>query len=401
MPKKNRQTRKRKGGKLLDSGSFGCAYSPSIRCSTTTKKHPSSNKQITKYINSNEAEREIDAGLIIEEAFENAHIPVDPSTIILYPKVQCNVPTNLTANEIAENPLGNCPVEIKTPKLIQMAHGGQSLFRFQCPPTDVAPFLKSILQLTKNLQTFHDAGLAHLDIKSGNIVTQKVGDVYETRFIDVGFIQNLHTYDINKPFTAYLNDYLIWPFEIKFLALSLLRIDLTYHARPLHLMIQQHMKMVETTFPHYALPTSIYIQNGKSVFLDETQTTYSPLFNKNMKYLTAIYHKEKNEQDVIKEVGKLTDVYSFATVLYDIFIRISNLVLTQAGKITYLRPIASEKEKALYTEIYVHVATPFFNLIYAMLNPDITERLKDLSQIHAILTPLFTQLSAIYAKHTM
>ncbi len=401
MPSGRNKTRKRKGGKLVDYGSFGCVYSPSIRCESDSDPSTaqSSDKRVTKYMNYKDAEEEIDIGIMIEEVFEEAGYEMDPFEIILYPRALCSIPTDLTPAELAENPVHECPVKVQNPTLAQMINGGENLLRFVCPPKDVRIFLESILSLTAKLETLHVLNLAHLDIKMANIVTKKVNNIYKTRFIDVGFVKHLDTYSTDEPFLNFGNDYMIWPFETRFLIKDITTINFAGNEANVVKIIQHFANSIHTRFTQYNIPLLNYFPNNQFIFLDSTGTKYSDIFKLNINYLLKIYAEKGNKQDVIREIGKLTDVYSLGLVLYEIYSRISNQKLDQNLGVSPRKPITNEKEYGVYMDLFQTVTIDYINLILRITAPHIESRERSLATIRAQLIPLFQKIAAIYTKY--
>lgn len=401
--KKTRKTRnlqrKRRGGKYLLHGSFGCTYTPSVRCQTPSGNILSSANFLTKYISKTEAEKEIDAGLLIEEAFKEEGLSVDPSSIILYPKQQCTIPMNLTTNELTENPIRNCPIPITDPVLLQMPNGGVDLFGFRCPPQDVRIYLNSILELVEGLRILHSAEIVHMDIKVGNIVTKKVNNTYQTRFIDVGFVQDLTKYDIAKPFPTFAVNYMIWPFETKFLVVNLINVHFGLHKAGVMKNIEDFATMVQREFPKFNIPLGIYIRGNHFLLLDPTHTDYSPIFSKNMDFLISLYNQRKNYEDVTDFIAKATDVYSLGLALYDIYARVTNQVISQNMVVRPFRSITSDIELSLFHELRSGVTQDVINLILQMVDPLIERRMKDLNVIKAELAPMFDKVSTIFEKY--
>ncbi len=402
MPRKHktrRNPRKRKGGKFMGFGAFGCSYNPSVRCITDSKTFPSSDEMITKFMSQKEAVKEIDAGLLIEDAFKELNLTVDPYSIILYPKQICKIPTNISANELAENPLHSCPVPITDPVLVQMPNGGIDLFKFLCPPQDVRAYLNSILELVDGLATLHSADIAHMDIKVENIVTRKVGDVYQTRFIDVGFIQDLTKYSTKNPFVKFANNYIVWPFETKFLVKKFTEIHFGIHKPVILQSIRDFSQMVLTLFPSQHLPLALYFRNNAFLLMNESQDGYSEVFSRNMQHLTGIFNQKKEYKDVTEYIAKITDVYSFGIVLYNIYIRVTGQALTQTLDIVNIKPISNPTDLALFYDLKNNVSKDMFNIVFEMMNPFIEQRLRDLAVIKPRLAELFGRISTIFEKY--
>jgi serine/threonine protein kinase len=292
-----------------------------------------------------------------------------------------------------------CPVKIQTPILAQMINGGVNLRRFVCPPKDVGSFLQSILSLTAKLETLHSLNLAHMDIKLQNVVTKKVKDIYLTRFIDVGFVKHLDTYNIDEPFLNFGNDYMIWPFETRFLIKDITTINFTKSEAPIVNLLKHFAYSTHTSFTKQYMPLINYFPNNQFVLLDPTATTYSDMFKMNINYLLRVYDEKKDKQDVIREIGKLTDIYSFGLLLFEVYCRIANQKIDVNLKVSPIRPITNEKENAVHVELFNTVTLEFVNFILRIITPHIESRERNLANIRAQLAPFFFKITEIYAKY--
>ncbi len=204
------KTRK-KGGRLVGQGAYGCVFRPSIRCDRNRTR---TNGEISKYMTHNAAVSEFSKKQYLETLNANQEF-------IVYPTRMCRPPVYMNRSFRERNNLATCSLKNQKPThLLQMKNAGTSLYKWTLDPVDAPAFLNSLKPLCLGLKKLHDANIAHLDIKLGNMVTQKRSDgTYLTRLIDVGLLQKMTDYDSvtaheKSVFSAL---YFAWPFETRYL----------------------------------------------------------------------------------------------------------------------------------------------------------------------------------------
>ena len=137
------KTRKRslRGGKYVGEGSYGCGYSPAIRCKGQAVRPPG---MFSKVMNKNDAEEEQAIGKWFQK--------VDPlQKYFIYSKKYCVLHADML--EMPENNMKPCKkakyttYNIKNARMLQYINGGEALTKLILGADDYIPFFKSIPQL--------------------------------------------------------------------------------------------------------------------------------------------------------------------------------------------------------------------------------------------------------------
>jgi serine/threonine protein kinase len=258
------------------------------------------------------ATEEYEKGQMIEEKFKEAGLT--PSEYFVLPSDLCALPNNYSAEEEAVNPIKSCQLQgLTPPTLLSMEYGGIALDRFYIGlhPTSLEmlrEFGKACIGLLEKLATLHQLQMAHLDIKPGNIVINIKDNSYDIRFIDVGFVQFLDSMSPNTVPTGFLNNYIIWPFETRFLKKPMS--PTTYPE------IVSFFKDCVEQIPKYGGINEGYFSKPGNQFMF--------LMPGNPFQIDTLmeYYREIPEPQRYAEIAKKTDVYSMGFTIMGLFRRI-------------------------------------------------------------------------------
>ena len=213
MPATRKQSRQRRGGptrrraarggKIVYSGAYGCAFRPAVKCQGENTRRPG---MISKLMGMEEAEEEY----AIKERFA----AIDPKhEYFIYPEHMCK--PNSTPSE--EDNFGDCSVVnmrnmYTRPRLILSRDGGEDLLHVQVNNEDYVAFFAAFANLFDGLDLLHRHDMIHMDIKPANIVAQRTANGnYSLRFIDMGMTQMLDSFAVQTANYAY------WPFDLRLL----------------------------------------------------------------------------------------------------------------------------------------------------------------------------------------
>ncbi len=367
MPKKRKIThksrrqrrtrRKLRGGEELGSGGFGCVFTPSLACGNSSNNRANTFKgksfpnYVTKLTDSTTASEEREKGDQLRIALETTALA--PNNILIGPSAICGLPA-LTDAQKAE--LLTCTQKLPKPQLVQnnpylvqLKNGGISLDKFVCPVEDRGAFMASLYDLFDGLRILHSRNIAHLDIKPNNIVTMRKPDgTYLTRFIDIGFMLSIDKYDeADLGLSIYRNNYVIWPFEARYLAEPI--ID------PLPSEVADFYNGPVTDLPKFGVPDLQYFVDknpAKGRIFDH------PDFLPN--YL-KVFRDAAGERK-IGVIAKGVDVYSLGYTLCIVYRKVFGHVYMN-GK------IAIPGQDEFNVRLFAEVTNPIMILIGKMMTP--------------------------------
>jgi serine/threonine protein kinase len=301
-----------------------------------------------------------------------------------------------------------------------MSYGGISLDRFRCTPENLAPLLKSFLNLFEGLSLAHSKEIIHHDIKPANIVTMPLpqdqstpsGQKYITRFIDFGLALDLsrppsesvidHTQSITSQLYAY------FPFE------QIIMYPLTTEIFGEHsdenkntivaTIKRKYIEWNENIQHHFPNISALFIRNRY------------PLYNLNALTIKVINknNKIRSYQEAYQYYFKSCDVYMLGLSLNFIFNRMNiKLVFDKEGYYSYniQEPVQTmfsslgitttsgmTSSSMWYIDFQTKFLDPLLNLVQRMTMPVSAERInirdatslyRDtvLQHIDTILTP--------------
>jgi len=190
---------RRKGGKFIKSGTFGCMFNPALKCSGSNTRKKG---YITKAIVEEDAAKE----------WKYTAVPRRLNTAFqyfIYPNKQCK-PGEIDASD----EYGKCHVNADKAILLQSPYGGTDLDDIRVPLSEIPALYAGFVNIFDGLALLHSEKIAHKDIKPPNILGLRRDDgSYHLRLIDFG---------ISRPFPhlmKYVNtvNYAYWPYEIRLL----------------------------------------------------------------------------------------------------------------------------------------------------------------------------------------
>lgn len=331
---KTRKTRKIRGGKLLGQGSYGCVYSPAVRCKGN---NVAASNTVSKFMSRKDAEEERKNKLLLLTAiippehrerliaaFQSTNTEVqevldDILTYELLDKLMFiddhfTFPTRLcepdrqTPEESVENPLSSCDVN-EANTLLQLPDAGYDWEHYLAGKQALTPkifqaMIRSWIQLFDAVEFLHENDLVHMDIKPENITLKLLpsGEA-QSRLIDYGFM-----FSTQNPRAAGTlldtfgnNDYFVWPYEVRFLDPHFTDKNIT----PFSL---ANFRKAHVDIRSNPIPKSIYINK----FHD---------FALNVRDLQALYMDlaKRSESDRANIIAKGCDVFALGRALYSIF----------------------------------------------------------------------------------
>lgn len=321
-----------KGGKMVAKGAYGCGYSPAIRCEGEDEREPG---VFSKVMSSEEAEKEMK----IKELLQ----PIDPEQkYFLYPLKLCK--PNKELLDPIENNLTSCNVLNEYNKdevLLQSREGGISLDYITYKNAYV--LFRDFRHFFEGLVVLQEAGIAHLDIKLGNLVYKLREDgSFSFRFIDFGFTSKITEYNPNL-YSYY--DYSPWPYEIKF---------------------------AWKTFNHNKIRLEKFIEANSHVV--------SFIKGYDLEKLNSLYEnvdKMKREEKWPLAISKV-DVYSLGVVLADFF---EDFVLYYESGIVFNKKMGTftilekERNNPFMNGLVNEVLYPMYNFLQKVLDLDYRSRL--------------------------
>lgn len=199
--RRNRRTKKARGGRFMFRGSYGCTFRPAIKCKGDAERMPG---KVSKLMDKYEAEYEFKINALIT--------PLDPDEqYFIVPSRMC-IP-DITEN--SENDYKSCNLidihnKYVNPRILLMTEGGTDLYFLSVPSADLFAFLNGFTNLIKGLVVLHTNKIVHMDIKPSNLVSLKTEDgLYKIRYIDFGLSTTF------AGFTPPRESYQYWPFDAR------------------------------------------------------------------------------------------------------------------------------------------------------------------------------------------
>lgn len=291
-----KQNKKQYGGKYIDSGAYGCGFSPEIRCEGQTVRNPD---VFSKLMFTDEATKEYAIKDILEK--------IDPTQqYLLYPQTMCKV--DMAQLDPVEDDVDKCEVFVKHStrqnllrviqaegSLIKYKNGGVSLNDVVLKPEEFLPFFRDLVQLLEGLALMHDNDFHHLDIKAGNIVQRKINKrAYSFHYIDFG-ISLLGNAVISQN-SPYKSNYYAWPFETRFIHPSFNPRNITNGA------LNEYYGRI-ALYQSERYPTEIFLN------LDGTSVG-------TIQYYDKLYHDVLNKRQFIL---RKTDIYSLGRLFSELY----------------------------------------------------------------------------------
>lgn len=151
----SRNNLRQRGGIKIGEGGYGCVYRPQIPCDGKTVQPG----YVSKVINKNDAIIELNESIKIKK--------IDPQNkFFVYPVKMCNI-----IPEVINN-IKDCRMYSSNAVLLQLPDGGQTLQDIRINNNEIIDFIRSWLSLFYGLELLHNNNMAHMDIKTINIVSK-------------------------------------------------------------------------------------------------------------------------------------------------------------------------------------------------------------------------------------
>lgn len=304
---KRKATRKLVGGKYVARGTYGCGFSPALRCEDETERKLG---LFSKLMETSDA--------LKEQSMRDILYPVDPTMkYILYPVKVCKVNKSLITANNPENNVGSCPLDNYPDNLdnalaVQYIDGGQDLEKVKIQPYKFLPIFKSLTNLFLGVYKLHRAGLSHNDIKIANIVTKEKGDgSFTTRLVDIGFVHRMANGVLMSglPFDS---DYYVWPYEMRFSVAPVMKSSIRS--------VRDWHKSYDYSKFDYIPFEFLHNDDGSKKFTLEKAEALESYY---MKKAEALCPKEATKDEIYKKVSELVlktvDTYSLGFSLLSIY----------------------------------------------------------------------------------
>ena len=214
------RTRKKRGGKVFESGGYGCLFSPPLKCKNILNVNQPTGIYVTKLMKKKYAKREYDDILKFKKILKK--IPNYEDYFLLKNFELC-VPEKLTREDL-KNFNKNCSalsdegfdeknINEKNDELagIQMPFGGIDVFdyveKIHYDNSKMIELNQTLIHLLKNgIIKMNELGVYHGDIKDSNILISKKNNGIIARLIDWGLSKIYNGEEIipdmfaNRPF---------------------------------------------------------------------------------------------------------------------------------------------------------------------------------------------------------
>jgi len=205
MKKTKKNLGRSSGGKVIDSGGYGCVFKPALICKGKRNKDEISKMMITR-----KAESEYNMLTLMEKRLKS--IPNYENYFLINNIVLCE-PNPLTKSDLLNFKKENCSSILKdvTPKNINnnlehlktlnMPYGGVNVDKFVKNQKNFKYFIElnhSLIDLLKNgIIPMNQHNIYHCDIKGNNILVSLTKKILRTKLIDWGlteeYIPNINT----------------------------------------------------------------------------------------------------------------------------------------------------------------------------------------------------------------
>jgi serine/threonine protein kinase len=370
-----KQFTRKKGGKLIGKGTYGCIYSPSIKCEGNADRVPNS---ISKLVHVRSVNDEFKSRNMLKN--------IDPQqSYFIYPLRKCDM--NVNALDPVENNIKNCSRQIRilnrekftNSKLILYKEGGIDCKKIILRPSEIFPFFRDFLHVLEGLKVLQENNLIHLDIKADNIVAKKMADSsFAFRFIDFGIATSTQTFrEYAKD--IFLNDYFIWPYDARFLT------RYTIHGIN-ESSILTFYDIALDVFSYFQSP--LYYGEGGAPDFKEIYTQY---------HTPGLTADERIEQR--NKLLKAVDIYSMGVTMAMIYHRIF-LHYYDKGNVIFNDDFMNELSntaKDWHAEVAEQISKPLFMLIQEMTHPKWSARPSP-SDIISRYRELIPKMEALFTR---
>lgn len=341
MPKKF--TRKR-GGKYVGEGTYGCTYKPAMICKGEAGREPNS---ISKLISKKNTAGNLKGTHLLAS--------IDPAQkFFLYPHSVCE--PNITKIDPAENNLMSCgkyrkkkfSENLSGTDLIFMKNGGLDLIQYKPNATDFLHFFEDFSELFEGLQKLHENKIIHFDIKPPNIVVKKKpSGAFQFRFIDFGFMTSVADFD-NTNKNLYLANYPYWPYEVRFLSPMFTKANLT----------EENVREFITTTLDY---TSKFFTSLHMDSIGVLAADFSGSFDTYKYPMPTAAQMLKKREKLLMAI----DTYSMGITLAEIYSNLTQHTYYK-GAVSYPTAGLSFEALAWNEEVSDRISKPLFALVESM-----------------------------------
>jgi hypothetical protein len=359
---------KKRGGRAVDAGSYGCVFIPALKCKNSA--NPYNENYVSKLMYKEDTKLEMDEMKKVEDIIK--YIPNNENYFIISQTYACD-PDKITSEENLESFESKCKLFTKRGidkmnlnenlnklSLLNMPNGGLNIEKYCLKmlgdsANKYALFIKlngALIELLKNgIVPMIKQGFNHYDIKAGNILYSSDG---HARLIDWGLagsndgktipeaIKN-RSIAFNMPFSdIFFNSYIKqWlPEEIRKIKASLKFRDKNEGQHELLKVIAVNMinkSIEETSEGHFEYITAnilhdiykIYASKGKYDLLDYNVLAYTTL----IEYIQAVLIKYVDENGKFNDVGYFYDVFVHNVDIWGFIMTYAPIVEDGADKI--------------------------------------------------------------------
>jgi hypothetical protein len=193
-------TRKKSGGKVFESGGYGCLFSPPLKCKNIPKTNLLKETYVTKLMKKKYAKQEYDEISKFEKILKHIHNYDD---YFLVKNFELCVPEKLTKEDLT-NFNENCSAlkndefneknmneKLDDLEAIQMPFGGIDIFdyvyKIHFNNSKMIQLNQTLIDLLKNgIVKMNELHVYHGDIKDSNVLVSKKNNGIRTRLIDWG-----------------------------------------------------------------------------------------------------------------------------------------------------------------------------------------------------------------------
>lgn len=200
---------------LIGKGSYGCVYSPALRCAGEPNTIPQSSR-VSKLMTKAEATKELNESVWVQGINGSSQFTVSATK-------QCNLNQENRLPGRHGRQINACNILTKanldSASLLYMDNGGNNVKKTLFTPEEILPFFRSFQNLFDGIVQFQKNDVVHMDIKKDNVVTRKNDDgTFTTRFIDFGIsipLRDAYFTKIRSPDLT-TTHYFVWPPYSKF-----------------------------------------------------------------------------------------------------------------------------------------------------------------------------------------
>jgi serine/threonine protein kinase len=187
-----RYTRKKKGGRLLGQGQYGCAFEPALKCKGESTIRPGISKLLPY---KEDAYKEINTSEKILKIDPSRKYFITSSGNCHHDGISINRSLNKSKRNCKHNPKNKFTSQMY---LVFYPMGGEGIDKIIIRPDKYGSFIRGFRNLIEGLKILHGANMFHADIKPDNILSKFENNEYNLRFIDFGLTvtdTTLLTYD--------------------------------------------------------------------------------------------------------------------------------------------------------------------------------------------------------------